>query len=376
MTTAATPAATPTTAPFGTFFLPGPTEVRPEVLAAMTRPMIAHRGREFEALFARIQEGLREVFGTTRPVFVSSSSATGLMEAAVRCAPPGPILSVVNGAFSERFAQIVRATDRELDVLEVPPGQVATPDDVAARLRARRYAAMTVVHSETSTGALTDVRAIRAVAAAEGVPCLVDSVTGVGGAELRFDDWAFDLALTGSQKALAMPPGLAFAVASEGYMATAPQARGRGLYFDLVEFEEYARRNQTPNTPATSLFYAAEVQLAHIRAESMPARWARHAAMAAQTHRWVDERAERFGIGILAPAGHRSPTVTAVTVPDGLTGDDVVRAVRARGFTLGGGYGKVKARTFRVGHMGDHTPDRLARCLDATEDALAELLGR
>ncbi len=371
MTSTAMPATT-----FGTFFLPGPTEVRPEVLQAMTRPMIAHRGKEFEAMFARIQEGLREVFGTTRPVFVSSSSATGLMEASVRCAPAGPILSVVNGAFSERFAQIVRNTERELDVLDVAPGQVATPDDVAARLRARRYAAMTVVHSETSTGALTDVRAIRAVAADAGVPCLVDSVTGVGGAELRFDDWSLDFALTGSQKALAMPPGLAFAVASTGYMATAPQARGRGLYFDLVEFEEYAKKHQTPNTPATSLLYAAEVQLAHLRAETMPARWARHAAMAAQTHRWVDERAARFGIGILAPAGHRSPTVTAVTVPDGITGDDVVRAVKARGFTLGSGYGKVKARTFRVGHMGDHTADRLALCLDATEDALAELLGR
>ncbi|GLC23694.1 pyridoxal-phosphate-dependent aminotransferase family protein [Roseisolibacter agri] len=361
---------------FGTFFLPGPTEVRPEVLQAMTRPMIAHRGREFEAMFARIQEGLREVFGTARPVFVSSSSATGLMEAAVRGVPQGPILSVVNGAFSERFAQIVRQTDRELDVLDVEPGQVATPDEVAARLRARRYTAMTVVHSETSTGALHDVRAIRAVAAEAGVPCLVDSVTGVGGAELRFDDWSLDLALTGSQKALAMPPGLAFAVASEGYMANVTRASARGLYFDLAEFEEYVKKNQTPNTPATSLLYAAEVQLAHLRAETMPARWARHAAMAAQTHRWVDERAARFGIGILAPAGHRSPTVTAVTVPDGITGDDIVRAVKARGFTLGSGYGTVKTRTFRVGHMGDHTPDRLAACLDATEDALAELLGR
>ena len=371
MTTPAAPAA-----PFGTFFLPGPTEVRPEVLAAMTRPMIAHRGREFEEMFARVQEGLRAVFLTARPVFVSSSSATGLMEAAVRGTPKGPILSVVNGAFSERFAQIVRTTERELDVLEVAPGGVTTPDDVAARLRARRYAAMTVVHSETSTGALHDVRAIRAAAAEHGVPCLVDSVTGVGGAELRFDDWSLDFALTGSQKALAMPPGLAFAVASEGYMARVTQAPGRGMYFDLAEFEEYVRKQQTPNTPATSLLYAAEAQLERLRAETMPARWARHAAMAEQTHRWVDERAGRFGIGILAPAGHRSPTVTAVTVPAGITGDDVVRAVRARGFVLGSGYGKVKARTFRVGHMGDHTPDRLAACLDATEDALAELLGR
>ena len=359
-----------------TFFLPGPTEVRPDVLAAMTRPMIAHRGAEFESLFARLQEGLRVVFGTERPVFVSSSSATGLMEAAIRATPPGPILSVVNGAFSQRFAQIVRACGRELDVLEVPPGRAATPDDVRARLRARRYVAMTVVHSETSTGALTDVRAIAEVARAEGVTCLVDSVTGIGGAELRFDGSAFDLVLTGSQKALAMPPGLAFAATSEAYMRTAPQGVARGLYFDLVEFAEYAAKNQTPNTPATSLFYAAEAQLAALVAETMPARWARHQAMAETTHRWVEERADRFGIGILAPAGQRSPTVTAVTVPEAITGTHVVRAVGARGFVVGDGYGAVKARTFRVGHMGDHSLDGLARCLEVCEEALAEVTGK
>lgn len=363
-------------AAFDDFFLPGPTAVRDDVLAAMTRPMIAHRGKAFETLFAELQVGLRTVFGTARPVFVSTSSATGLMEAGIRCAPAGPVLSVVNGAFSERYAQIARGCEREVDVLAIPPGHAATPDDVAARLAAGRHAVVTVAHSETSTGALTDVRGIREVAARHGATCLVDSVTGVGGAELTFDAWGLDYALTGSQKALAMPPGLSFAVASEGYMQTARAARGRGLYFDLVEFEEYARKHQTPNTPGTSLLYAAAVQLGHIAAESMPARCARHAAMARQTHAWVDAHAERFGIGILAPADGRSPTVTAVTTPEGITGDDIVRACAARGIVIGAGYGATKAYTFRVGHMGDHTPETIARCLDVVEDALAELTGR
>ena len=136
--------------PFGTFFLPGPTEVRRAVLEAMLRPMIPHRGADFERLFNGVQRGLQDVFRTGRPVLVSSSSATGLMEASLRCAPPGPVLAIVNGSFSERFANIARACGRDTDVLDVALGGVADPGDVASRLSARGYAAVTVVHSETS----------------------------------------------------------------------------------------------------------------------------------------------------------------------------------------------------------------------------------
>ena len=362
--------------PFGTFFLPGPTEVRAEILAAMLRPMIPHRGAEFERLFARLQHGLREIFKTRRPVLVSSSSATGLMEAAVRCAPPGPILAIVNGSFSERFANIARACGRDTEVLDVPLGAAASPSDVEARLRARRFAAVTVVHSETSTGALTDVRRLTEVSRAHGALCLVDSVTGVAATPLHFDDWGLDFALTGSQKALALPPGLALGVASEGYMRTAATAPARGLYFDLVEFESYAARNQTPNTPALPLLFALEAQLEAIGRETIEARWTRHRAMARRTHAWVASRADRYGISVLAPEGSRSDTVTAVMLPDGVTGPEVVRAVARHGFTIGGGYGKLRDRTFRVGHMGDHTLETLEHCLAACDAALAEVTAR
>lgn len=368
---------------FGTFFLPGPTEVRPEVLAAMTRPMIPHRGAEFEALYARCDAGLRRVFRTARPVFISSSSATGLMEAAVRCAPAGRVLSVVNGAFSDRFAEIARACGRDVDVLEVPFGRGADPGDLARRLAAGpRYAAVTVAHSETSSGALTDVVAVGEAARAAGARCLVDSVTALGAAPLETDASGLDFVLTGSQKALALPPGLAFAAASADYMADARHAAGRGRYFDVVEFEAFAHKRQTPNTPALPLLYALEAQLARTvgvdgdpeaASEPAPARWARHAALAAQTHAWVDEHAGRFGVGVLAPAGERSPTVTAVTLPAGVEPARVVAAVRTRGYVVGGGYGAGKGTTFRVGHMGDHTADGLAGCLAACEAALAEV---
>jgi aspartate aminotransferase-like enzyme len=360
----------------GTFFFPGPTEVRPAVLAAMTQPMIPHRGAEFSAMFAAMQESLKEVFGTTRPVYVSSSSATGLMEAAMRAAPPGRVLAIVNGAFSERFAAIARACGRETDVIDVPWGQVVSLDAVETALNEARYAAVTVAHSETSTGALTDVRDITRLARARGARCLVDSVTGIGGAPLRFDEWELDLALTGSQKALAMPPGLAFLACTEEFIAAAPDTPGRGLYFDLVEFEESTRKNQTPNTPAISLFYAAQLQLGAIVAEGMKARWDRHAAMAERTHAFAEGLAAKHGaaLGVLAPKGHRSPTVTSITLPSSLPGTTLVKAVKERGFTIGSGYGKNRETTVRIGHMGDHTLPALERCLAAVDDALHALL--
>lgn len=362
----------------GTFFFPGPTEVRAEVLAAMTQPMIPHRGAAFEALFGRLQDSLKVIFGTTRPVYASSSSATGLMEAAVRCAPEGPVLSIVNGAFSARFANIARACGRETDVMDVPWGDTAEMTQLEDRLKMRRYAAVTVAHSETSTGALTDVRKATRLAHENGAMCLVDSVTGVGGAELKFDEWELDLALTGSQKAFALPPGLAFAAASAEYIERAKQVANRGLYFDLVEFDAYAAKGQTPNTPAIPLFYAADVQLAAIVAEGMEARWARHAQMARRTWEWVNSVSAQVGeaFRVTARAGHRSPTVTSIALPPSLPSATVTRVVRERGYTIGSGYGKNRDTTIRIGHMGDHTMEGLEKCLEAVSVALTELLVR
>lgn len=366
---------TPSLLTNGTFFFPGPTEVRAEVLQAMTRPMIPHRGPAFEGMFARLEESLKVIFGTSRPVYISSSSATGLMEASVRGAPAGRVLSIVNGAFSARFAAIAQACDREVDIVDVPWGGTVDLDDLRARLKATRYATITVAHSETSTGALTDVRTVARLAHEHGATCLVDSVTGVGGAELRFDEWELDVALTGSQKALALPPGLAFLTATPEFIERAKQQRARGLYFDLVEFDQYVTKNQTPNTPAIPLFFAADVQLPNIVAESMEARWARHLAMAQRTYAWVDQLRARHGdeFGVLATAGHRSPSVTSVTLPKALPSSVLLKAVAERGFTVGSGYGKNKETTFRVGHMGDHTLEGLERCLAACDEALDAL---
>ena len=365
-----------TTPDFGTFFLPGPTEVRRPILEAMLAPMLPHRGAAFEALFARIQDGLRPIFRTTRPVYVSSSSATGLMEAAIRCTPQGSILALVNGAFSERFAHIAKSCDRDVLQLASPWGQVADLGQVEAALASRSFAAVTVVHSETSTGALSALPPLAALAHQHDAALLVDSVTGIAGVPVETDAWDLDFVLTGSQKALALPPGLAFGVASERFISRASQGVSRGLYYDLVEFEQYVHKNQTPNTPALSLLYATAAQCDAISLETIEARWRRHADMAAMMHKWVNALAAStyLPFAIVAPVGHRSTTVTAIAVPEPLAGDEIVKAVARRGFVIGGGYGQLKQRTFRIGHMGDHTPQGLARCLEACEDAIRELL--
>lgn len=357
---------------FGRFFLPGPTEVRAEVLEAQLRPMIGHRGKPMEQLIAEMQPALREVFRTARPVYIASSSATGLMEAAVRNGARRRVLALVNGAFSERFYQIALACGFETDALRVPLGEAHAPDQVADALRGHAYDTVTVVHSETATGVLNPIADIARVVHDTGdIVLLVDSVTGVAGAPVESDAWALDFVLTGSQKALALPPGLALGVAQDAMLARARGARARGIYFDLVEFDKYLAKNQTPNTPALSLFYALHVQLQAIAAEGIEARWARHAAMAERCWQWADEMTQRgTPLGVLAPPGFRSPTVTCLTLPPGRTGPAVTSALAARGWTIGAGYGELKDATIRIGHMGDHTVAEL----DALLAQLAEVL--
>jgi len=363
----------PETLEYGHFFLPGPTEVRPEVLEAMTRPMIGHRVPEMEELIGFIEARLRTIFQTSRPVYIVPSSGTGLMEAAVRNGARRHVLSLVNGAFSERFYRIAQANGLEADALEVPWGEAHTPEMLDGALQRGIYDAVTVVHSETSTGVLNPIQQLAEVAHKNGdVALLVDSVSGLAGAPVRSDDWQLDFVLTGAQKCLALPPGLAFGVAQESVLERARSRSNRGIYFDFLEYEKNIAGNQTPNTPAVSLLFASAVQSERIVTEGMEARWQRHAQMAEQTHAWVATmRGRGVGLGVLAPDGNRSPTVTCVQVPDGWTGPQVVAAARQRGFAVASGYGKLKDSTFRIGHMGEHTLAELDALLEALTDVFA-----
>lgn len=356
---------------FGRFFVPGPTEVRPEILAAQARPMIGHRGEEMKALMAGLQPGLRALFRTERPVYISTSSATGLMEAAVRNGGRGRVLALVNGAFSERFAVIARSVGLEVDELAVPWGEHHEPDQVAERLRTGGHDAVTVVHSETSTGVLNPVREIAQVAHAHDAIVLVDAVSSMAGAPVETDAWQLDFVLTGSQKALALPPGISFGVAQPSMLERARESTRRGVYFDLLEFEEGIQKHQTPGTPAIAQIFALERQLRDIERETLEARWQRHRDMARRTWSWVEAmHGDGVDLRVLAAPGYRSTTVTCVRMPDDRGALELIEEVRRRGFVLAPGYGPEKDTMFRIGHMGDHTLAQVEAVLDAAADAL------
>jgi aspartate aminotransferase-like enzyme len=283
------------------------------------------------------------------------------------------VLALVNGAFSERFARIAQQCDRRARVLAVPWGQAHDEAVVARALADERFAAMLVVHCETSTGAVNDVRMLARLAHAAGAACLVDSVSGVGGIPLEADAWDLDFVFTGSQKALGMPPGLAFGVASESFILAASSTPMRGRYLDLVQYEEFAAKSQVPHTPALPLFYAAEAQLERIGAEGMEARWARHATMLRLVEAWVDDcRRDGIDVAFLAPAGARAATVSVLTLPEGLTGPSLCARVQAGGFTIAPGSGAMRDTTIRIGHMGEHAVATLEPCLAAVRSAMRD----
>jgi predicted phosphoserine aminotransferase len=360
---------------FGRFFLPGPTEVRREVLEAMLGPMMGHRTAEAEALMERIQPGLKHTFRTERPVYLAPTSGTGMMEMAMRNTARERVLSLVNGAFSERFARIGEQCGLHVDRVPVEWGQNHTPEMLEEALAGGDYDTVTICHSETSTGVLNPVRALAEVAHAHGAAVLVDTVSSMAGAPVETDAWELDFVATGSQKAFALPPGLGFAVAQEHVLERARASATRGMYFDILAFEKNLEKSQTPNTPAISLMYAAAAQMESILEEGIENRWARHQAMADRTYAWIDEMRQRgLPIGILAPEGYRSPTVTCITLPDGIRATDLCASLRSHGFVVAPGYGKAREDMFRIGHMGDHTLPELDALLRVLGDVFNELM--
>ncbi len=360
---------------FGRFFLPGPTEVRREILEAMLGPMMGHRTPEMEALMDRIQPGLRHAFCTERPVYVAPSSGTGMMEMAVRSVGQRRALCLVNGAFSERFARIADQAGLEVERIDIEWGAAHTPEMVEDAMARGDFDTVTVCHSETSTGVLNPIREIAEVVHRHGAMVCVDTVSSQAGAPVETDAWELDFVATGSQKAFALPPGLAFGVARPAVLERAAANPRRGLYFDVLEYERNLEKSQTPNTPAVSLMYAAAAQVQSILEEGIETRWARHAAMAERTYAWVDEMRDRgYALDVLAPAGYRSPTVTCITVPEGVLATEVCGGLRARGYVIAPGYGKELESMIRIGHMGDHTIGGLDALLDVLTEVLGEVM--
>jgi aspartate aminotransferase-like enzyme len=346
------------------FFLPGPVWVRAAVRQAMAHEAIGHRGKAFADLYGRILPRLAKVFRTDGFVFTATSAATGLWEAALANLAPERVLAIASGAFSERWAACARDLGLSVDVLEAPWGTPVDPAEVRRAVSKARYAAVTVVHSETSTGTLNDLAGIaRAVREGSDAFVLADVVTSLAGSPVETDAWGVDFALSGSQKALALPPGLAVAFASERYRRRAHE-RSRAHYLRISETEAFAEKNQTPYTPSTPHLFALDTQLEHILAETLEGRWARHEAMRGRVQSWASDR----GYDFASPEAARSWTVSCLKPPAGVSSEALVAKAKERGFTIGGGYGKWKSTTFRIGHMGDvdlASLDALLAVLDA-----------
>ncbi len=338
-------------------YIPGPTEVNEDVLAAQTKPMIGHRSAAFTELYYSLTDRLRQILLTEQHVYITASSGSGLQETAVRNAirPGRKVLNMVTGSFGDRWQQVSEANGKESVRVDLPWGQPVRPEDVDQYLAAGGFDAVTIVHNETSTGTMSDVGAIAALVHDRypDVLLLVDGVSSASGIRIPFDEWGLDMLLTSSQKAFALPPGLGFAAVSDRLLARAVEVPHRGWYFDLLVLEKYAGGGRTtPATPAISLMNAADLQFDRILAEGLEARWARHEQCMEMTHAWAEE----YGFELFPEPGYESRTVTCIQNNLDIDVPAMIAHAGQHNMVIGNGYGKLKNKAFRIAHMGELTP--------------------
>ncbi|MFQ5877782.1 MAG: pyridoxal-phosphate-dependent aminotransferase family protein [Acidobacteriota bacterium] len=349
---------------------PGPTEVAPEILRQMARPVITHRGAEMQELIGAILPRARALFGTrAHEIFLTACSATGLWEAAIRNCVGRRVLVPVCGAFSQRFYEVAAACGAEADPLHVEWGRAVRPRAVADHLASGRYDALALVHNETSTGVVNPLPEIAdAVRRHPDVLLLVDAVSSLGGVPVEVDRNGIDVCLASVQKCLALPPGFSLCAVSARAMERSAGLVGKGYYFDFVRLKGFFDRRLPLATPSISHMFALLAQLKRIEAEGLEARYARHRAMAEMVRAWATDR-----FGLFAEEGARSDTVTCVRNTRGIRVADLIAALAARRLSFSNGYGRLKEATFRIGHMGDHTPEGVRSLLEALDAALEEV---
>ncbi len=337
--------------------IPGPTNVPERILRAMDRPVPDHRGPELPALVAEIRSGLRQVFQTTRgEIILYPGSGTGAWEASLAntVSPGERVLAFHNGYFSHLYAECARRLGAAVDEIDLPWEGGIPPEVVHDRLvadRARAYKAVLVVHNETSTGVASDLKGIREAMRAAGHPALLlaDVVSGLGSIDFRFDEWDVDVALTGPQKGLMLPPGMAILCAGPRAIEVSAKVTTPRYFFDWAPVLEEMRRGYFPYTPATLMLYGLREAVRMLLEEGLPAVFDRHRRLAEGIRRAV--AASRLSILCRDPA-LRSNSLTAVVVPEGKDSAGVLRAAERLHLSLGIGLGRLRGRVFRIGHLG------------------------
>ncbi len=355
--------------------IPGPVEVSEKTFRAFCSPMIGHRGQGFKDLYAKIQPQLQTLLYTKQLVYLSTSSAWGVMEGAIRNLVTKKVLNCMCGAFSDKWLDVSKRCGKETEGLQAPWGSPIRASEVEKKLATGQFDALTLIHNETSTGTMSPLAEIAALKQKfPDVSFIVDSVSSLSALPIKFDELGIDVLLAGTQKAFALPPGLTVFACSNAALAKAATVKDRGYYFDFVEFQKNAAEHMTPSTPSIGHVYALASKLEDFFAEGLEARFARHERLAKLTREW----AAKNGFTLFPEPGFESVTLTCINngaKPGGRTVDvaKLQKLVKDQGILIDGGYGKIKGTTFRLSNMGDETEASMNQLYAALDAALKQL---
>lgn len=347
-------------------FVPGPVDVAPEVFAAMSKPVLPHRSKEYEAIYQRAAKKCEDLFYTKYRVFIGTHSGSGMQETGIRNLVQKDVLCCVNGAFSERWYEVAIGNGKQADKLEAEWGKAIEPEALREALKKKHYEAVTIVHNETSTGCESPVKELCAVIqeVSPDTMILVDAVSSLAGTKIEMDAWGIDFLLTSSQKCIALPPGLSLAGTTDRALEKAKTVTNRGWYFDLLIMEDYRIKNSTAMTSAVTLVYGLDFQLDRIFAEGLEKRFARHAAMSKRIYDWSLER----GMEPFADPKRLSKTVATIKNTRELDISKLNAFLLEREMRIANGYGSLKNKTFRIATMGETQMEDVDKLLANIDD--------
>jgi aspartate aminotransferase-like enzyme len=352
--------------------IPGPTPLPDEVLQAMTRQMINHRGGEFQKILNDVTDKLKQVFQTRNDVFLLTGSGTGGLEAAIvnTLSSGDKVLSVSIGVFGDRFASIARQFGAEVIPLDFEWGKAADIDAIRRALQSEpEIKAVLITHNETSTGVTNDLASISSVVKEFDKLLLVDAISSLGSIDLPVDDWHCDVVVTGSQKGWMVPPGMAMVSVSQEAWQAHSNAKMPRFYWDFAQARNYLERGQTPWTPAVSTVFALSVALEMMLKEGLPNIIARHARVGKAAREGI----KPLGLSLFADESHASNTVTAVAASNGLDAKKMVQILREEHkIVLSGGQQRLDGKIFRIGHLGWVTEDDIKAVISAIKVALPQ----
>ena len=347
-------------------FTVGPVNVEPEVLQAMTRPMITHRSKDYKALHGSIIEKFKKLLDTDMDIFIVGGSASIFLEGAIRNGANSNVLGISNGSFGERWIEISKLNGKNVKEIRAPWGKAMKPADIEGAVD-DTIEAVHFVSNESSTGVLSSIEDLTDEIRKQNDPLIfVDGVTSVTGVDLNLRKNDIDALIFGTQKALALPPGLAIMAVSEKLMKKAKEVKNKGFYTDLIKLKKNNDENYALTTPPVSLMYALDFQLDRMASEGMASRYGRHKEMGDLVRKWSSKL-----FGMFPEKEYMSNTI-GVLNRGTLDFENFHKSLKSKGYEISGGYGDVKETTFRIGHMGDLTPERIKGLLSVMDETLEE----